>query len=383
MDDLDEILSGSRSPAIADVPTVLAVPDPDDVLNIALNDEESSEVSLSQEQGSESQKGTEDKNAGSLESLDREKVGVQVSAELELSADPSLTVGIEASYEHEWSSTTTTSHEFTVSEESRETAQQAFANTISQSTASSGTVTKRFVVRNTSKLTGLTIKDMRVQLQYVCLPAQVGKPQRCATPGKRTTLGVPLKPMGDVVIPANSTKAVVMTAKNVSAQQLKDIISAPSNVKFYIENASLFPSGSQESLNDTIGQSVPSATASLTIDDGNGTVIDKIIAVNLDREWGRPDSSQAPPTPLPRDPRHARHRARIRRARHDPGDRQPQRARQQAAHRPREDRGRVAAVRRGPGPRRRAALRRARPQRRRQRRDHVRQRRRRRRPLQP
>ena len=299
MDDLDEILSGSRSPAIADVPTVLAVPDPDDVLNIALNDEESSEVSLSQEQGSESQKGTEDKNAGSLESLDREKVGVQVSAELELSADPSLTVGIEASYEHEWSSTTTTSHEFTVSEESRETAQQAFANTISQSTASSGTVTKRFVVRNTSKLTGLTIKDMRVQLQYVCLPAQVGKPQRCATPGKRTTLGVPLTPTGDVVIPANSTKAVVMTADDVSAQQLKDIISAPSNVKFYIENASLFPSGSQESLNDTIGQSVPSATASLTIDDGNGTVIDKIIAVNLDRDWGRPDSSQAPPTPLP------------------------------------------------------------------------------------
>ena len=132
------------------------------------------------------------------------------------------------------------------------------------------------------------------------MPAgEVGKPQRCATPGKRTTLGVPLEPTGDVVIPANSTKAVVMTADDVSAQQLKDIISAPSNVKFYIENASLYPSGSQESLNDTIGQSVPSATASLTIDDGNGTVIDKIIAVNLDREWGRPDSSQAPPTPLP------------------------------------------------------------------------------------
>jgi hypothetical protein len=299
MDDLDEILSGSRSPAIADVPTIEAVPDPDDALNIGLKDAQSSEVALTQAQGSESEKGTEDRNAGSLESTDREKVGVQVSAELELSADPSLTVGIEASYEHEWSSTETTSHEFTVSEQSRESAQQEYATTISESPATEGTVTKRFLVRNTSKLTGVTIKEMRVQLQYICLPVQVGQPQRCATPGKRTTLGVPLTPTGDVVIPANSTKAVVMTADDVPAQQLKDIISAPSNVKFYIENASLFPSGSQESLNDTIGQSVPSATASLTIDDGQGNVIDKIVAVNLNRAWGKPDSSQATPTPIP------------------------------------------------------------------------------------
>ena len=111
MDDLDEILSGSRSPAIADVPTILAVPDPETCSTSRSTTREQRGVA---QPGARErvQKGTEDRTPAAWSRSIARRSACR-SAELELSADPSLTVGIEASYEHEWSSTTTTSHEFT------------------------------------------------------------------------------------------------------------------------------------------------------------------------------------------------------------------------------------------------------------------------------
>ena len=381
--DLAEIVAGNRSPAVADVPTLEAVPDCNDALNISIGSSQSDSVALTQSSEQESSKGTEDRNAAALETTSRDLVGVQVSSEFTASLTPSLTIGVSTNYEHEWTSTNTTSREFAISESSRELAQQQYATNLGTVTAETGAVTKGFVIRNTSKLTGLTVKDLRVVAQYICLPTAVGAASRCANPGKRTSLSVPLTPAGEIDLPANSTKQVVLKADGVAAQQLKDLISAPSNVKFYVENVRLFPSGSAQSLSDTIGQSVPSSTASLTIDDGRGNVVDRSVAVNLGRDWGKPDAAQAPPTPLTSVLGDHGHPVPARHARRLPGDRRDQRARHAGHHAARQDPGRVAALRRGPGHRLGPALRPGRSRHRRQRRDHVRLRRRRRRALQP
>ena len=296
--DLDEINAGVSSPIVADVPTLRFTPPPNSTFTIGLGQDNSTSVVLATSSETENARGTEDTQSEETVNGRTREVNLQLSAEFEASADPSLTIGVEAQFNNQWSNTQTQSSQFTVNQSSRDTAQQSYENQVQSNTDSAGSLTTSLHVENLTKFSGLRIENLEVTASFICLPPARDAQTTCGAPGKLAPFPVPLTPASPVQIPANGDADVTVSATNIPAPLLRALIASPSNISFKVTKATLFLDGAEKSLNDTVGQSIPQSTAGLTIDDGEGGVDHYSVAVNLGREWGRPAAVQAPSTPL-------------------------------------------------------------------------------------
>ena len=305
--DFEEWGSGVTSPRVVDLPKIEVVPKPQTAMSIQVLKNTSQSFTLSNQQTSEANTGRTAKQMAQYVSQHKLEVGVEVSSEVSVKAavapEAEAKLGVKANFGYEYTNTQTTSSEFEVSQASREEAQRAYQQQGETSFAPSGSITATFLLKNPTRLAA-EVQNLVVEASYVCMPAAQAVDQLCTNPGQLAPLGaafVPIGPAADsqrLQIGAGGTAEVQLRASDVQSELLRDLVSSPSNLRFSVRSADVYLPGDASTVFSRFRQDVTESTANIVIDNGAGFVGAENVAVNLGREWGRPDPRDGLPTPM-------------------------------------------------------------------------------------
>jgi hypothetical protein len=288
--DTKEVLGGVTNPLVAELPEYRLTPAANSTFGVQIGESLSNSYALTNSKTTEQAK--EESNSiveGSTQGL-TSKLSIEVSSDTEKS-------GIKVTREDSYS--TSSSHESTLAtaRSDRTEAQQVYEDTLATLTEPTGTINAEFRLENLRSDRPLTVKNLGVDAYFLCARNRAGA--ACGTEGERTFL-TRLTPVetNSFTLAASKTRESIAFSGTAPSNLLKALAANPSNISFSASGGDLYESSDGPNLLDSIGQSIPQSTGRISIDDGLGRVKDYSVAAFIKRDWGKPDASQAPATPL-------------------------------------------------------------------------------------
>ena len=309
LSDLNEILNGTINPVIADVPTVSINPKDNTTFLVTLPTESSASNSYELGTGTENATDTSDERVDQTVTSERNKFSAELEGSVSkksggddkgTTASASLKVG----YEGEWATEKTTGHTVRFDTSSRTSQERRFEQTAEQSFKPFGTLSATFALKNESDDFTVNVEEIEVSASFLCVPSNgPGGETGCGQAGRLVDIPVPLKTAGGFSISAaSSVERTLSTPQGADAsvprELLKALLANPNAVTFSVSKIVLRRSGDTGTVEELLDSSVRQSTASVTIDDGAGSVRTLSVAAGVGRAWGAPNAAQALPKPI-------------------------------------------------------------------------------------
>lgn len=292
--DTTEILGGHTNPLVAVIPEYRLTPAPDTTFSVQIGQTTGSTYGLTNTKTDEQSK----EESNSTVDSQSQSHTAEVAVELEASTGAAGKIGAKVTASYSYNNSKSHESSLTTSRADRTEAQQTYEDVLSTTTDPTGSINVSFRLTNARDDRDVTVKNLAVDAYFLCGRSQAGS--SCGTAGKRAFLAR-LTPVGQpdgYTLAANESRLIPFTASGVPSNLLKALAANPSNLTFSAAGGDLFASSTGPNLLDSVGQSIPQNTGRLSIDDSAGKVKDYSIAAFVNRDWGKPDASQAPPMSL-------------------------------------------------------------------------------------
>jgi hypothetical protein len=304
--DLEEILNGTVSAVIADVPTLAIQPTGSFLVTLPTRTTASDTYTLSE--SSSSGTDTSDERVDETVTKDRHQFTAELEGSVEKGedgkADPSATLKV--GYEGEWATEKTVGRTVEFSTETRAATSREFAKSTEQDFDPFGQISQTFLVKNNDTNFSLRLQTFEVTASFLCVPrtgpgGQVG----CGSPGSTVDIPTVLTRAGgnpDLIFAPGEQKSVTVSTPSgdagVPREVLMQLLANPSAVQFRVSNSVAYRGTETDPIDISLGD-VKQSTASITIDDGEGGVQTANVATGIGRDWGAPSAEKAAPKPLP------------------------------------------------------------------------------------